>query len=70
MLGGGGGGGYIIRLETVAMHDSESFRNEINAPRVLRKIGQKEFKPLKDLSLHGKNKLESIVGKICTLKHF
>ena len=42
-----------MRLETVALQDSESFRSEINASRVLREIGQKEFKPLKDLSLHG-----------------
>ena len=50
---GKGGGVYIMRLETVAMHDSESFRSAINAPRVLREIGQKEFKSLKDLSSHG-----------------
>ena len=39
----------------------------INAPRVLRKIGQKEFKPLKDIFTWEKRNV-SIVGKIYIIK--
>ena len=37
---------------------------------MLRKIGQKEFKPLKDLSLQGGKINLSIVGKIYIIKTF